>query len=87
MILTSPSGRSSRFFPLAAAVVASLVASLALASFAAAQTAEGSFERTLKVAGPVQLNIRSGFASRPAPATPSGLRRGFGPTIPGSRAM
>lgn len=60
MILTSPSGRSSRFFPLAAAVVASLVASLALASFAAAQTAEGSFERTLKVAGPVQLNIRSG---------------------------
>jgi DUF4097 and DUF4098 domain-containing protein YvlB len=32
----------------------------ALAPQAAAQTAEGSFERTLKVTGPVELNVRSG---------------------------
>ena len=56
MILTNPSRRLSRFFPLAAA----LVASLALSPLAAAPTAEGSFERTLKVTGPVDLNIRSG---------------------------
>ena len=56
MILTSPSGRLSRSFPLAAL----LVASLALAPHAAAQTAGGSFERTLKVTGPVELSIRTG---------------------------
>jgi hypothetical protein len=32
----------------------------ALAPQAAAQTAEGSFERTLKVTGPVELNVRTG---------------------------
>jgi hypothetical protein len=56
MILNDSSGRLSRFVPLAAAVIVSL----ALAPHAAAQAAEGSFERTLKVTGPVEMSIRSG---------------------------
>ena len=56
MILSSPAGRMTRLFALAALVIASL----APATHAAPQSAEGSFERTLKVTGPVELNIQSG---------------------------
>jgi DUF4097 and DUF4098 domain-containing protein YvlB len=56
MVLGSPSGRLTRLFPLAAIAITSL----ALAPHAAAQSAEGAFERTLKVTGPVELNIQSG---------------------------
>jgi DUF4097 and DUF4098 domain-containing protein YvlB len=56
MILNTPAGRMTRLFSLAAIVIASL----APAPHAAAQSAEGSFERTLKVTGPVELNIQSG---------------------------
>ena len=56
MILSSPAGRMTRLFSLAAIVIASL----APAALARAQSAEGSFERTLKVTGPVELNIQSG---------------------------
>jgi hypothetical protein len=41
-------------------VAMAAVASLGLARSTTAQTAEGSFERTLKVTGPVELTIRSG---------------------------
>jgi DUF4097 and DUF4098 domain-containing protein YvlB len=56
MILSSPAGRMTRLFSLAAIAIASL----APAALAGAQSAEGSFERTLKVTGPVELNIQSG---------------------------
>jgi DUF4097 and DUF4098 domain-containing protein YvlB len=56
MILASPARRMLKLAALAAVVLAWL----ALAPPAAAQTAEGSFERTLKVAGPVELSVRTG---------------------------
>ncbi len=56
MIVTTPAARIFRFVPLAAIVIASH----AVAPQAAAQAVEGSFERTLKVTGPVELSIRSG---------------------------
>jgi Putative adhesin len=56
MTVTSLAARVFRFVPLAAFAIASH----AVAPTAAAQAAEGSFERTLKVTGPVALSIRSG---------------------------
>ena len=56
MTLISPVGRMTRLFSLAAIAIASL----APAPHAAAQAAEGSFERTLKVTGPVELSVRTG---------------------------
>ena len=55
MILTSLARRVFRLVPPATAIVW-----LALAPQVAAQAAEGSFERTLKVTGPVELSVRTG---------------------------
>jgi DUF4097 and DUF4098 domain-containing protein YvlB len=56
MIVRSPAGRWFRLLSLAAVAIAALVP----APQAAAQSAQGSFDRTLKVTGPVELNIQSG---------------------------
>jgi hypothetical protein len=54
MTHTIPAGRVFRLVPLA------IVASLAFTPYVAAQEADGSFERTLKVTSPVDFSIRSG---------------------------